>query len=432
MDRSYASKVVNDALTMGVEEAICQVIHERSQQVRFSNNEITVATELDSVKAEIFVSKGNRSTKFALENVERLEEDLRRAVKFLDTMKENRDHYGIAKGPFEYRRRKCDKAIADTDVVELASLAIEACEAQRLAGVLCAKYQEVDLASPYTETSDERSYIETSVRAFEDGSSGHAVSCSSTLRNFDGVKASAQASDMAKRSKSPVSGKEGKYDIVFTPLCFSTLFAGGLYSLSAFFVDSGISFLMGKMGKDVASPLFSVANDGILEEGIFSAKFDKEGVPTRKTSLISEGVLKSFLHNTSTARKFNTETTANAGIDIPEPQNLVIKEGDRNVEELIGEVQNGLMVTNTWYTRFQNYMTGDFSTIPRDAILRIENGEVAGCVKDIRISDNMLHLLQNISGLGKGTEQIHWWECDYPVFSPYVLVKDVNVTVSTK
>ena len=44
----------------------------------------------------------------------------------------------------------------------------------------------------------------------------------------------------------------------------------------------------------------------------------------------------------------------------------------------------------------------------------------------------MLHVLENISGLGDYTEQVHWWECDFPVFSPYVLVKNVNVTTSTK
>ncbi len=427
-----ASKIVEMALKMGVDEAICQVVQEKMQQVRFSNSEISVATEFNSTKAKIFVSKGKKKAKFTLENLEEVEEDLKKSVKFLNTMQESQDYYGIAKGPFKYRKRTCDKSIADADVVGLASQAIEAAGAERVAGVLYTRHQRVNLASPNTEAEDEQAYIEISVRCFENEASGHAVNCSSTLRDFDGKKAAREAADLARKVDSPKLGKEGKYDIVFTPLCFATLFSSGLYSLSAFFVDSGISFLVGKMGEKIASDLFSVANDGILEQGIFTMKFDEEGVPTRRTPLIERGVLHNLLHNTSTATKFKTETTANAGLDIPEPQNLVVKEGGETLDELISSVKKGLMVTNTWYTRFQNYLTGDFSTIPRDAILVIEEGKITGSVKNIRISDNMLHVLGNIDGLGKRGEQIHWWECDYPVISPYVLVRDVNITTSTK
>lgn len=427
-----ASDLVDKALKMGADEAVCQVVRERTQQVRFSNNEITVAKEFNSVGCKNFVANGKKKTLFTLENMERIEEDLKRSVKFLDKMQEDKDYSGIAEGPFKYGARDCDKTIMDADGAELVSRALAASDVSRMAGVLYTKYQEVELASPYTEAVDERSYIEISVRAFENGSSGHAVNCSSTLKGFDGERASQQASDLAKKAKSPELGKEGRYDILFTPLCFGTLFSSALFSLSAFFVDSGISFFWGKMGKQVASEQFSVTNDGTLKEGIFSGKFDEEGVPTKKTSLIEKGVLQNFLHNTSTAKKFDTETTANAGLDVPLPQNLIIGGGDETLDGLVSNVDHGLIVTNTWYTRFQNYMAGDFSTIPRDAILKIEKGEVTGSVKNIRISDNMLQVLENISGLGDYTEQVHWWECDFPVFSPYVLVKDVNVTISTK
>ncbi|MGC1120014.1 MAG: TldD/PmbA family protein [Candidatus Methanofastidiosia archaeon] len=427
-----ASRMVKEASSMGVDEVVCQVINERSQQVRFSRNEITVAKEYNTVNADIFVAKGNKNTKFTLQNVEKIEEDMKRAIRLLDKMQESKDYYGIAKGPFEYRKRGCDKSIAQADAVGLTYEAIEACEAERIAGVLYTRYQDVDFASTYTEGTDERAYIEISCRAFEKESSGHGVSCSATLKDFDGVKAAKDASDLAKKSQNPVKGEEGHYDLLFTPLCFATLMSGGMYSVSAFFVDSGISFFWGKMGKKVASEKFTMSNDGIMEDGIFSTKFDKEGVPTRRTPIIKEGVLENFLHNTSTAKKFGTETTANAGLDAPEPQNIVIAKGGKFVDALVGEVKKGLLVSNTWYTRFQNYMTGDFSTIPRDAILGIEDGAITGAVKNIRISDNMLRLLENVDGLSRDQEQIHWWECDYPVFSPYVLVKDINITTSTK
>ena len=426
-----AARIVELALGMGADEAVCHIVREKCQQVRFSHNEITVAKEFYTVRAEMYVAKGKKSTNFTLENLETIEKDLEKTVRFLDRLQENKDSYGIAKGPFVYRERGCDADIGTADVVTLTAEAIKACDTD-MAGVLFTQYQDIDFASPYTEASDEQAFIEMSVRAFEKGSSGHAVSCASTLKDFDGVKAAEKASDLAKRSQSPEPGKKGRYDIVFTPLCFGTLLCGSLYSISAFFVDAGISFLLGKIGERVASKEFSLENDGILKEGIFSAKFDKEGVPTKKTPIIKDGVLKSYLHNTSTATKFETETTANAGLDVPLPQNLVITKGDKTVDALIADIDHGLMVTNTWYTRFQNYMTGDFSTIPRDAILTIEDGVITGSVKNIRISDNMPRMLEEIDGLSRYTEQIHWWECDFPVFSPFVRVRDVTITTSTK
>jgi PmbA protein len=426
-----ASHIVELALTMGADEAVCHIVREKCQQVRFSHNEVTAAKEFHTVRAEMYVAKGKKNTNFVLENLETIEKDLKKSVTFLDRLQENKDSYGIAKGPFVYRERECDVNIGTADVVTLAAEAITACDTD-MAGVLFTRYQDIDFASPYAEASDEQAFIEMSVRAFEKGSSGHAVSCASTLKDFDGVNAAEQASDLAKRSQSPELGKEGRYDIVFTPLCFGTLLSGALYSISAFFVDAGISFFYGKIGEKVASETFSLANDGTLEEGIFAAKFDKEGVPTKRTPIIKDGVLKSYLHNTSTAAKFETETTANAGFDVPLPQNLVVAKGDKTVDALIGDIEHGLLVTNTWYTRFQNYMTGDFSTIPRDAILTIEDGVITGSVKNIRISDNMLRMLENIDGLSRDTEQIHWWECEYPVFSPFVLVRDVTITTSTK
>jgi PmbA protein len=88
-------------------------------------------------------------------------------------------------------------------------------------------------------------------------------------------------------------------------------------------------------------------------------------------------------------------------------------------------------VTNTWYTRFQNYAAGDFSTIPRDGIFLIENGEIKQSLKDIRLSDNALRLLGNITGISKERQHVHWWgEADPPSLSPYILMKDVQITTS--
>ena len=101
-------------------------------------------------------------------------------------------------------------------------------------------------------------------------------------------------------------------------------------------------------------------------------------------------------------------------------------------DELISEIKDGIYVTNVWYTRFQNYQTGDFSTIPRDAILRIKDGEIAGPIKDVRISENMINIMKNVKLIGNDPRWIHWWEVTTPISTPHVVVGDVNITKSTQ
>ena len=92
-----------------------------------------------------------------------------------------------------------------------------------------------------------------------------------------------------------------------------------------------------------------------------------------------------------------------------------------------------MWLTNTWYTRFQSYVTGDFSTIPRDGIFRIKNGEVVGTWKDIRLTDNLINVWKSVEGLSKNADQVQWWgEVYVPTFAPYALARDIGITRSAE
>ena len=160
-------------------------------------------------------------------------------------------------------------------------------------------------------------------------------------------------------------------------------------------------------------------------------KFDAEGVPTKKNTLIKNGILQTYLHNTSTAKTYKTKTTANAGLTAPEPWNLVVQPGKRKPESLLKDIKKGIHVTNLWYTRFTNYFTGDFSTIPRDGLFYIENGEVKHPIKNVRISDNMLNMMKNIKEVANNTTQTKNWEASEPAITPSILVSNINITKPT-
>ena len=77
-----------------------------------------------------------------------------------------------------------------------------------------------------------------------------------------------------------------------------------------------------------------------------------------------------------------------------------------------------------------HYKNGIFSTVPRDGVFRIHNGEIAGSVSGIRISDSVTGILNNISGVSSETKNTKWWEEIQPSIMPYVMVDSVNISRS--
>ncbi len=99
-----------------------------------------------------------------------------------------------------------------------------------------------------------------------------------------------------------------------------------------------------------------------------------------------------------------------------------------SVEEMIKECKRAVYVTNNWYTRYQNYMKGEYSTIPRDATFLIENGSIKYAINGTRISDSIPRQLSSIKAIGKERRWIKWWEVEIPVYTPTILVEKTKLT----
>ena len=86
------------------------------------------------------------------------------------------------------------------------------------------------------------------------------------------------------------------------------------------------------------------------------------------------------------------------------------------------------MITNNWYTRYQNMRTGEYSTVPRDAAFKIESGEIKEPIAGLRVSDSISRQLMNIELMSRSREWIRWWEVSTPTLAPAMMVKGVNIT----
>ena len=180
-----------------------------------------------------------------------------------------------------------------------------------------------------------------------------------------------------------------------------------------------------KIGEEVASPVLNVVDDGLLPFGVYSSAFDDEGVPRRKTEILTKGVLKGFLHNSFTANKANTASTGNAyrqdytTLPTVLSSNMIIQPGDKTLEQMISEIDKGIIVR-----RFSGNVrpeSGEFSGIAKQASF-IENGEVKHALKETMISGNVFEALKNIVAIGSETRATL-----YRAYVPPTLLDNIKI-----
>ncbi len=444
--------LVDEGLTFGADEIVALTTVKARRQIRFGNNEIAIGKTWDEVIAEVLLGRNRRMLTATTTDIQRdsLRKTLKDLVSVTNVMKPHESYAPLPKGPFQYmtiptlydsRISKLEEKSADY-VIAAVDSALKT-GADRSAGTLLVEESTSKLiSSKDVEGQRSKTMINLSIRSLADGeASGIGITCGTNLDDFNPKEAGEKAGTFAKKSLHPKLGKPSRYDVVFSRVANAVLFDIIAGMNSAFYVDAGISCFGKKVGEKVASEKITLYDDALAAGGIGSTPFDDEGKPTGRTTIIENGVLQTHLHNTLTAEKHKTQSTANATRTklyrtwMPLPWNIMVKEGNHNDEELLEGIKDGLFVNNITYVRFQDYRTGDFSGIIRDGLFKIENGEITDSVKGLRLSDNILHILRNVTALSKEAIQTsHWWmEFDTPsVWTPLMSARNIGFTAATK
>lgn len=190
--------------------------------------------------------------------------------------------------------------------------------------------------------------------------------------------------------------------VVFDPDMAGSLLRHLAGAVSGSALYKGMSFLTGKLGETIMPAFVNVYDDGTLTGALGSKPFDGEGLPTRHTTVIENGVLTSYLFDTYSARKMNSRSTGNAGRSVGDsphvsPTNLFLAAGATSPQDIIGSVESGLYVTELMGFGV-NPTTGDYS---RGASgLWIEHGQLAYPVSEITIAGNLLQMFKDIEVVG--------------------------------
>lgn len=179
-------------------------------------------------------------------------------------------------------------------------------------------------------------------------------------------------------------------------LVFGAASGGSIYRKSSFLVD--------KVGAEIASPLVTIVDDATMTDGPSSRPFDAEGVKSSQVMLVEKGVLKTYVCDSYSARRLNLKPTGNASrnyqsLPFVGSTNSYMKAGTSSPQEIIKSVKSGLYLTGLLgFGQGNNNVTGDFSL---GAVgFWIENGELTYPVQEITLAGNMLNVLKNISMVG--------------------------------
>lgn len=431
-------KVLKMLIDRGVEEAIVILYSVEKNSVRYANNEPTISVSENVDRLTIYSSIKERSFEGSFENVS--EDFLEKIVDDVVTITKNSPptpyHAPIPKGVFSYRvGKRVERRLGrlDEQLVPYVSDAIKASReagAERSAGILYSSHEEEKLVSSTgLNLQEESASIMLNHRAFASPeATGQWVSCSTSLEGFNPYEAGRRAGEIARMSLKPILIEEGFYDVYMEPLIFANMMSEIAGFASGFLVQIEMSFLTGKIGETVGSEKITIFDDPTMPSGLGEKFFDDEGSPTQKTVIIENGVLRNYLHNSRTAKTAGTSSTGNAGIIYPHPWNIVVKPGSLKEEDMLQKLDRGLYLTNSWYQRYQNYRTGDFSTIVRDGAFYVEDGEIKHPVKGCRISDNLQRILSNVEELSDRLYSIKWWEVEVPTYVPTAIIRNVKIT----
>ena len=191
------------------------------------------------------------------------------------------------------------------------------------------------------------------------------------------------------------------------PVIFDAEAAGSLMgnlcsAVSGYSLYKGASFLAGQLDKPLAPEYVTVYDDGRVVGGLGSRPFDGEGLPTRRTTVVERGVLKSYLLDTYSGRKLGLASTGNASRSVGEnpsvgPTNFYLASGTKTAQDIIKSVKQGLYVTDLIGFGI-NMVTGDYSR--GAAGFWIEGGELVYPVEEITIAGNLKDIFAGIEMIG--------------------------------
>ncbi|MGB9718664.1 MAG: TldD/PmbA family protein [Thermoproteota archaeon] len=336
-----------------------------------------------------------------------------------------------------------DKATAEASPEDLLPVARElldsvkeGCrEARPIRGFITSRAMEAVYANTYggpVTRGETMAFLYIEARVDEAGEVGtySDYSIARSLRGLEARKTGFEAGSRAREFVKAGSIPNGKYEVVTLNRVSDSLLPVMLSpAVSALNVQEGRSPLAGKIGVEIMSSSVTIEDLGASVNTLGAKPFDDEGFPTRDLTIVSKGVLNTFIYDTYTANREGRESTGNASrgySTAPRPSlhHLHLKPGDASFEEIVRETRNGVLVMGTIGEQLSNPVSGHLNATITHAYM-VENGEMVKPVKNGVISGNFYEMLKDgLEMIGNDTRH------DYGVSAPSLKFR--NVVIASK
>lgn len=226
--------------------------------------------------------------------------------------------------------------------------------------------------------------------------------------SLDEVKPRQMVAQGVEEALSKLGGKSipsGSYKTIIYNEAMVQLLETFASTFSGDAAQKGLSLLKGKEGQMIASPIVTIVDDPLMDDGLATSPFDDEGVATFTKELVYEGKLNTLLHNLKTAHKQGVKSTGNgfkasyaSSVGVSE-SNLYLRKGEKSFEDLMNEIREGVIITDlAGLHSGANTVSGDFSLAAKG--FYVENGKKTFPVEQITLAGNYFDLLKNIVAVG--------------------------------
>ncbi len=226
----------------------------------------------------------------------------------------------------------------------------------------------------------------------ERGGEGRSTRHADDLPAPDSIGAEAARRAVARLGARKIDSR--KAPVIFENRQANSLIGPFVGAISGPAVARGVSFLKDKLGQAVFSPSITITDNPFRKRGLGSTAFDDEGVEVRERALVQDGVVTTWLLNSSSARQLELETTGHASRGLAGPpgvsvHNLTVQPGTSSLEQLMADAGEGLLVTSMFGPSL-NANTGDWSAGVSG--VWFEGGQAAYPVTEITVAGNLLDI----------------------------------------
>jgi predicted Zn-dependent protease len=281
--------------------------------------------------------------------------------------------------------------------------------------------------------SHRQTRAEFSITILESDSSGWAKANSPDLSRIDPVALARSASEKSAASRKPSEVPAGKWTVILEPAAVLDLVGFLFYDFAGTAVADQRSCFNKRMGKKVVGENITI-HDDVYHPQQSGAPYDGEGIPRQKVLLLDKGVPLNLVYARATARKMKTKPTGH-GFPLPNdhgeaPMNLVFGGGNSPLDEMVHSTERGILVTRLWYIRevdpYEKVLTG----MTRDGTFLVQDGHIAGGIRNFRFNQGILEMLRNVEMLGPSVRAAG--EESFEMVVPPMKVRDFHFSEVTK